>query len=176
MPEPVPTHCFTDGGVGFVNPSPHCGTWAFCHVLDDKIVHQASGVVLPNQDGYGDTVSNNTSELLAIVRCVAALPERWEGVLYGDSLNSLNRFRGKGTPKGVPKLLWQEMLFQRSRHPELKMVLLGGHPTRADLERGVRGDGKLVSPWNVAMDKECCRLAEEFFAANGGRPVWKAKG
>jgi hypothetical protein len=67
---------------------------------------------------------------------------------------------------GVPEWLKDRALEARSnRQWQYDCILVGGHPTRAELAMGCRKDGKQVSKWNVWVDKRCRNLAEK----------WKAK-
>jgi hypothetical protein len=42
-------------------------------------------------------------------------------------------------------------------------VLLGGHPTGEDLERGTNRHGRRVSKWNAHVDEACGRAKVAFF-------------
>src|ERR1044072_235490 len=92
---------YTDGGVIGSNPSLIGGTWAFCYVKNDLFVDARSGSVTPEVIGLAH-VSNNFTELLAIIEALENLPAGWEGSLFTDSEGSLRRAKkpGKGKEKG----------------------------------------------------------------------------
>jgi hypothetical protein len=73
------------------NPSPIGGTWAWCMVnADGTRTRHAYGYVTPADLGT-PTVSNNHTELLALVLGLEALPAGWAGTVYSDSWVSLQR-------------------------------------------------------------------------------------
>ncbi|VTT98912.1 ---NA--- : : RNase_H [Gemmataceae bacterium] len=154
---------YADGGVVAVNPSPHGGTWAWCHVdADNQRVAHASGFVPPEVVGL-PTVSNNVTELIALVSALEALPDGWSGNVYTDSLNALCRVRDHATQKfkACPDHLKERVVKVRRRLGALTFTLLGGHPTRADLRAGHRPDGLPVSEHNVWCDKSCGERAKD---------------
>lgn len=61
-----PNALFCDGGVISKNPSTIGGTWAARLVIEDKPVRHDSGIVFP-LDIYGEPVSNNLTEMLALL-------------------------------------------------------------------------------------------------------------
>jgi ribonuclease HI len=154
---------YCDGGVIGRNPSPHGGTWAYCRIDQAGVrVDHASGYVFPVIPG--NTVSNNVSELYAAVRALESLPDGWTGTLYTDSHVTecrVNRPR-KASMKGVPCGLVEDLENVVDRLGTITVVLLGGHPTKAELYAGMRKDGMLVSSHNVFCDHLCSKLALEF--------------
>lgn len=148
---------YTDGGIIGKNPSEIGGTWAAVFVFQDKVVAERSGVILPADIGM-DTVENNIAETIAILLALEALPFGWNGMVYGDNLNSIRRARDLKIKDAVPKFIKDRLLAVRlDKSPGF--TLLGGHPTKAEVEAGRRADGKLVSKWNVLADKLCCKSA-----------------
>lgn len=155
---------YADGGVIEANPSPHGGTWAWCHVnARGYRLRSAAGLVLP-RDIKLPAVSNNVTEFLALGKCLRALPNGWDGPVCSDSEVTLARLFWKAPGKGLPKGWLDYALANLKRLGILCPTLLGGHPNRAELEAGVRADGKPVSIHNVWCDQECTRIGREFLA------------
>lgn len=155
---------YADGGVVRINPSPIGGTWAWCLVQNGEITLSDSGVILPGD--AGGAVSNNVSELYALVNGLLAMPPRWHGDVYSDSHVTLLRVFQAGRLRGVPVSLTKR-LQRAQRHCNIEAcnpILLSGHPTRKELAAGVSKKGRPVSAWNAWCDKECTRLAKKMFA------------
>lgn len=158
---------FSDGGVIQVNPSPVGGMWAFAHVTDDQVIRSWSGFITPAEICL-DAVSNNVTEFYALLRGLEELPPDWTGVVYTDSWVTLCRFKNprKASMKGIPDLWRQRAVDAVDRfYKELppKFVLLGGHPTKAELASGARKkDGLPVSKHNVFCDKLCTQTGKEY--------------
>jgi ribonuclease HI len=148
---------YADGGVIGANPSSVGGTWAYCLVdaAGHRVLHD-SGVVLPTAEM--PQVTNNITEMLAILYGLDQLPADWHGTVYSDSMVALGRifegWRCSNVPPFVQDHLyraWHRMdAFMRIRH-----VLLDGHPTRDQLARGVGKRGGPVSEHNVYCDQLC---------------------
>jgi ribonuclease HI len=164
---------YCDGGVALKNPSPYCGTWAWLLVEHDKELQRGSGIVEPADVGL-PTVSNNLTELLAALRALQGVPEGWEGTLFTDSGVTMYRI-AQPDRRTLPKF-WYEMLVGLKRTRKFQVVLVGGHPTKADLKKGFNKDGKPVSKWNVACDKMCRNLAQRFLADEEEEPPARKKG
>jgi ribonuclease HI len=173
VPDESPTHAtavtdvFCDGGVCVKNPSPHGGTWAWCHVTAaGEVAASASGTVTPAECGT-PAVSNNQTEFLAALLALEALPAGWSGRVLSDSGVTIARFQGART-RGLSDAWVSRMDAALARLGTLEWVLLGGHPTRADLGKGFRSDGKPVSKWNVHCDRECGKRAKELIPQTVG--------
>lgn len=152
---------YTDGGVIGRNPSAIGGTWAWCLVDDGEVIREGSGIITPN-DISKSTVSNNDTELYAAVRGLEAVGPNFDGVWFTDSKVTIHRLTSHPKFTGCP--LWLRKRAEQLRDArKWTVILLGGHPTKADLKIGKMTDGSPVSEWNVRCDKECCRLAEEDF-------------
>lgn len=152
---------YADGGVISVNPSPIGGTWAFCFVdQHGQRVRTAAGVVTPSSIDL-DTVTNNVTELLALIYGIEQLPDRWSGTVYSDSAVSLQRVFHCGALNNVPWWLVERMQRLRAsgRLARMTGVLLDGHPTRAQLAAGVGKRGNPVSEHNVWCDTACTAAA-----------------
>jgi len=167
---------YCDGGVIGPNPSVRGGTWAF--VLVDALTtedgcHHQSGVVTPAEAGV-DEVTNNLTELLAAVQALEAVHDGWKGTLYTDShVTRCRLVNKKPGMNGIPPALEARMWEQRERLGPLRVVLLDGHPTRAQLASGVGKRGNPCSKWNKKCDDLCRERAFHYDAeraagANGG--------
>lgn len=148
---------YTDGGVIGANPSRVGGTWSYCLVdaAGERIV-EASGVITPAQ-AQMPAITNNLTELLALVYGLERLPLGWAGTVYSDSWVSLQRVFLAAKLRNVPHWLVQRLhALQRSgKLAEMKYELLDGHPTRAELLAGIGKRGHPVSTHNVWADEAC---------------------
>lgn len=161
-----PLDLFTDGGVIGINPSPIGGTWAWCLVdATGKRVCDYSGVITPEQAGL-PAITNNLTELLAIVNGREALPYAWSGTICSDSWVSLQRVFLAAKLKNVPPWLIDRLqkLQRDGWFSGCRWQLLDGHPTKAQLAAGVGKRGAPVSIHNVFCDQECTRLARQVVA------------
>lgn len=156
---------YCDGGVVAKNPSPFAGTWCWATVAplagvpDGEMQQSESGYVRPLSDGL--LVTNNQTEFVAVMMGLEALPSGWSGAVASDSGVTIGRFRDGNKTKGIPEEWAARAAMVVGRLGTLRWVLLGGHPTRKELDLGIRKDGKLVSRHNVFCDKRCGQLAEE---------------
>jgi ribonuclease HI len=152
---------YTDGGCIGPNPSRIGGTWAYCLVnaAGERIV-EASGVITPTQARMS-VVTNNLTELLALVYGLERLPAGWAGTAYSDSWVSLQRVFLAAKLKNVPRWLVERLQkLQRSGHlAAMSYVLLDGHPTKAELATGRGKRGHPVSSHNVWADAACQQAA-----------------
>lgn len=171
---------YGDGGLFSKNPSTVGGAFAWCHVgASGEYIREGRGYVLPQDVGL-DTVTNNVTELLALVFCLEALPDGWSGRLYTDSYVTLCRVRQRepGSMKkagfaGVPDRLRDRVFAQQSRLGFYSVHLLGGHPTPEELIRGKRfKDDFPVSKHNVRCD-EACNAVRAAFEAGNPDPGWR---
>jgi ribonuclease HI len=158
---------YSDGGCVGPNPSPRGGTWAWCLVgPDGGREEEASGFVTPAEAGV-ETVTNNYAELLAAVLALESRPAGWSGVLHTDSQITLYRVERRPPDRkparmaGIPDNLAARLEAVKARLGDYRLVLLGGHPTRAELAAGRRRDGLPCSPHNVYCDLLCSRAARE---------------
>lgn len=152
---------YTDGGVIGANPSLIGGTWAWCMVdASGELRRQAVGWLSPAELG-AEAVSNNHTELLALVLGLEALDADFAGTVYSDSWVSLQRVFLAARLNNVPSWLVERLqAIQRSgRLASLEYTLLDGHPTRAQLDAGIGKRGNPVSKWNVWCDEQCTQMA-----------------
>jgi ribonuclease HI len=155
---------FADGGVIGANPSGIGGTWAYCIVTNGERVNEKSGTITPYEAGL-PAITNNLTEMLALVRGLQALPVSWTGTVYSDSQITLGRVFQGWKWKNIP--LWLHHEYQQARAclvswDKIKWALLQGHPTKAELAAGVGSRGYPVSEHNVWCDKACGLRAAEF--------------
>lgn len=152
---------YADGGVIGVNSSPVGGTWACCHVNDHGVrVYTASGVVLPRQSC--PLITNNLTEMVALVKALEALPEGWHGAVYSDSQITLGRLFLGWKMSGIPDVLIRQgsAALKRLDLARVTWTLLDGHPTKAQLAMGKGKRGNPVSEHNVWCDKQCAKEAQ----------------
>jgi len=158
---------YSDGGVISKNPSHIGGTWAYCLVSETGMVlFDQSGVITPADAGM-ETITNNLTEMLALLRGLEHLGDNFRGTVYSDSQITLGRVSQGWKWTGIPS--WMHAMYRKQRArlahwDEIKFVLLSGHPTAADLERGIGKRGYPVSIHNVACDKACGLAAKEYVA------------
>ncbi len=156
------TALYADGGVISRNPSPIGGTWAYCLVDEHgQRVKEVSKILYPELGM--PLVTNNVTELLALVQGLYALPEDFTGTVYSDSWVSLQRVFLAAKLNNVPTWLIDKLqAFQRTgRLAKMSYVLLDGHPTQAHLLAGKGKRGNPVSEHNVWCDKACGKVAAE---------------
>lgn len=155
---------FADGGVIGANPSGIGGTWAWRMVSNEQVFQQAAGVITPRQADM-PAITNNLTEMLALVRGLQALPVSWAGTVYSDSQITLGRVFQCWKWKNIPMWLHHEYQEARSRlvnWEQIRGVLLQGHPTKAELAAGVGSRGYPVSEHNVWCDMACGLRAADF--------------
>lgn len=159
---------YVDGGVIAVNPSPFGGTYAYRLVMDDGQCVGAADVVTVAQ--MGGLVTNNQTEMLALLEGLKHLPTDWTGTIYSDSMVTLGRAFSGFKWKNIP--VWMHKLYQVERKrlihwDQIKHVQLDGHPTRKQLEAGIGKRGNPVSEHNVWCDAECGKAGAAFMDALG---------
>jgi len=177
----VPTAAYCDGGVIGSNPSSLGGTWAV--VLLDAAGEPyvtASGVVTPEQIAGRPLITNNYTELLAAVEAMERLPEAWTGTLHTDSnVTRCLIVNKRPSMAGIPEDLQRRLAAAKSRlggawtpgedrrgaTGGICVVLLNGHPTKAELAAGIGKRGLPTSKWNVLCDKMCGDEAKRFVEA-----------
>jgi ribonuclease HI len=158
------TALFADGGVIGRNPSTVGGT--YCYVALDgaeNVLDLAGGVITP-AEARMPAISNNLTELLALVAGLEAMPEGWHGTVYSDSQVSLGRLFQGWKITNIPGWLVARTTraLRRVDTERIWHVLLDGHPSKAQLAAGVGSRGHSVSVWNCRCDAECRRLAQVY--------------
>ena len=152
---------FCDGGCIKTNPSPYGGTWCWCLVEDKKILTSDNGVLSPKEAKL-PKITNNVMELFAAVLALESREKDWNGVLHTDSMITKYRLTNGNSFNGVPQWLRVRTLDLR-RMRKWSVELVGGHPTRLELEQGnLKKNGFPTSPFNVFCDKNCNIMAKLF--------------
>ncbi len=158
------SNLYCDGGVIGHNPSPIGGTWAFRRVDRGLVMAEQSGVITP-ETAELPAITNNLTEMLALVRGLQSLPNYWTGTIFSDSQITLGRAFLGWKWKNIPMWLHHEFQKERTRLTRWNLidhVLLQGHPTRAELNAGTGSRGYPVSEHNVWCDLACGQQASEF--------------
>ena len=154
---------FADGGIIGRNPSPIGGTWAWVAVdAAGDVVAQASGIIPAPPGG---TVSNNLAEFVAVVQALEQMPDGWAGTLASDSAVTLGRLCQEWKLTGLPWTWIRRGMLVLQRLGPITPLLLQGHPTRADLARGIGAKrGYPVSIHNVTCDRLCQEAGRAYLA------------
>src|SRR5262249_31386011 len=152
---------YADGGVIQKNPSSIDGTWAWCAVdAEGNRVIEKGGVV---EAPPGRPITNNHMEQIAITLALEAMPDGWSGTVYSDSMVALGRVFKGWRIKNLPPNVAKRSAAAVARLGQIKVVLLQGHPTQADLAAGIGAKRNLpVSEHNVWADNECGRQAKAY--------------
>jgi hypothetical protein len=161
--KPYPEFLYVDGGVISRNPSGLGGTWCALHVHEGKVIKKLSGILTPPElNPRLKFITNNHMEAYAALQALLSVPLDWNGCLWTDSMITLHRFRSSLSFKGMPTSLTEQVL-ERRRGAPYTVRHLKGHPSNKELAAGVSKNGLVVSVFNQMCDKECARLAAEFF-------------
>jgi len=159
---------FCDGGVVEKNPSVIGGTYAFCLIEDERSLIDGYYFRSCNSLKLSE-VTNNITEMMALVKGLQYLPPGWEGTICSDSMITLGRAFDGWKCKNLPRWLISRLEFEKNRlvnWKNIKHILHAGHPTKAQLEAGVGRHGLPVSKWNVWCDKHCALAYEEYKVKN----------
>ena len=148
---------FVDGGVVGTNPSLFGGTYAWRQVVNGVAALEGAHFITP-ADARVPAVTNNLTEMLAMIKGMESLPHDWNGTVLSDSQITLGRVFLGWKWNNVPA--WVHRRFQSVRarlanYEAFEHVLLAGHPTRKQLEAGVGRHGYRVSIHNVWCDEAC---------------------
>jgi ribonuclease HI len=160
---------YVDGGVIRKNPSTIGGTWAARVLADGVVIVDQSGVITPDEAQLPE-ITNNLTEMVAMVRGLQLLPADWIGRVCSDSQVTLGRVFLGWRWRGIP--LWLHHEYQAARErlagwDKISHILLDGHPTKAQLAAGYGKRGHRVSCHNVWCDQACQAAAEQFLRENG---------
>lgn len=153
---------YCDGGMIGTNPSRIGGTWAFCFIGESgQRIYEKSGYVFPGRYDK-DVVTNNHTEFEAMGRMLRALPEKWSGMVYSDSRLTIGRAFRNWKCKGIPDHIQASMRAAVKRLGNVTPVLVGGHPTKEEMQKGKRADGMPCSTHNDWCDRECQRRGRTY--------------
>lgn len=148
---------YTDGGVVGSNPSSIGGTVAF-YIIGQKneVLSNYSSFLHPNFMG-SDKVTNNQTELWALLLGLAHLKPDQIAHVYCDSEISLGRVFKNYAMANIPKFMFYVLMHikRMENFKKLEYTLLSGHPTKRQLELGTGKGGRPVSEWNVNCDRDC---------------------
>lgn len=156
-------YLYTDGGVVLKNPSTIGGTWAWCLVEDNKVIRQDSGYITPKQM-RSPTVTNNQTELLAVVYGLADLEYNIVVEVRSDSEITLGRVFKNYSFNNIPTWMILKLKGEKTRLTNFRKFtyeLMDGHPTQAQIEKGIGKKGHVTSHWNAWCDEECKRQARK---------------
>lgn len=159
---------FVDGGVIGHNPSEIGGTMAWRRVEYGSVLKQGSAIITPSGARL-PVITNNLTEMLALIMGFEELPESWIGTVCSDSMVTLGRVFMGWKWKNIPTWIHRRYQYERRRlkyFEQFNYVLLDGHPTKAQLELGFGKRGHPVSEHNVWCD-EACGLKAQFFQVGG---------
>ncbi|MDR3572831.1 MAG: hypothetical protein P4L50_03135 [Anaerolineaceae bacterium] len=153
---------FCDGGVVGKNPSEIGGTWAFRLLTDGIVTCEKSGHITP-EDAQMPVVTNNLTEMIALIKGLQNTPTDWIGTVCSDSQVTLGRVFQGWKWNGIP--LWMHKQFQQivkehTNWDKIDYVRLDGHPTKEQLKSGIGKRGGPVSIHNQWCDKACGKQAE----------------
>lgn len=158
-----PIALYADGGIVGKNGSPKAGTWAFRVTQNNLVVKEDSGILRYTDDT--PHISNNVTELLAVIEGLKSLEPEWCGTIYSDSKITLGRVFCSWAMMNIPEWLILELNKQKRRLLNFSIFtygLLSGHPTKAHLNKGTGKNGHLVSIHNQWCDEECKRQKMKF--------------
>lgn len=164
---PLINELYVDGGVIRKNPSPIGGTWAARVISNKVVVAEYCGVITPDHAKM-TTISNNLTEMLALVRGLEFLPSDWIGTVFSDSEVTLGRaFKGYKWG-GIPNWLEREFRRQKARllnWHDFEYVNLQGHPTIDEIKAKISKTGRPVSHHNKWCDDACSRAGNDYYVA-----------
>lgn len=168
MPHQKPNdELYVDGGVIKKNPSPIGGTWAARIIKNNVVVLEDAGVITPEYARMA-VISNNLTEMAALVFGLQHLPDDWKGTVYSDSAVTLGRAFKDYKWGGIPNWLQAAFRKQKSRliyWHDFDYVNLQGHPTIEEIKAKVSKNGRPVSHHNKWCDDACSRVGDAYFKA-----------
>jgi hypothetical protein len=131
--------------------------------VDGERLTSDSGVITPAEVGL-PLVTNNVTELYAILEARESMPYAWSGTIHSDSWVSLQRVFLAARLHNVPGWLVERLqrLQRDGWFAGCSWKLLDGHPTKAQLAAGVGKRGHPVSEHNVWCDQACTQAARAY--------------
>src|SRR5688500_18958595 len=102
---------YVDGGVIVTNPSIIGGTYAWRVVYYEGAPLGRGAVVTTSQ--MGGLVTNNQTEMLALLEGLKRLPDHFNGTIYSDSQVTLGRIFMGWKWKNIPA--WMHTLYKEQR-------------------------------------------------------------
>src|SRR5262245_43361803 len=121
---------YADGGCILKNPSTVGGTWAWCAVdaQGNRVIER--GGVTPATETR--EITNNHMEQIAVTLALEAMPAGWSGKVYSDSQIALGRVFKGWRIRNLPANVARRSAAAVERLGRIDIVLLQGHPTKAD--------------------------------------------
>jgi ribonuclease HI len=159
------TALYTDGGVIGSNPSAIGGTYAYRVVDEDGSCEGEAFVVASDRNRGLGLVTNNQTEMLAMLKGLKQLRSDFAGTIYSDSAVTLGRVFNGWKWNKIP--MWMQAMYREERSrfqhwDQIQHVLLDGHPTRAQLAAGTGKRGHPVSEHNVWCDQACTEAGQRY--------------
>lgn len=164
-----PHQLFCDGGLIGSNGNNKGGTWACRLVANGTVIVEDSGVVLP-YDVRPCDVTNNLTEMLALLHGLEILPRDWRGTIWSDSKITLGRVFCGWHMSNIPKWMSDRLECQKAgliHWNQIQYGLMDGHPTAAHLALGTGKRGHPVSVHNKAVDNLCKKQARAYLFSLG---------
>jgi ribonuclease HI len=162
---------YADGGVIGSNPSAIGGTYAYRLIEENgEVGHYIDGAFVLTSQMNGGVVTNNHTEMWAVLSALELVPDAWAGTLYSDSQITLGRVFMGWKWANVPKFMHEKYQVLRARlvnFNDIKYVRLDGHPTKAQLQAGKGKRGGPVSEHNVWCDHACTDAGKNYLAQVG---------
>jgi ribonuclease HI len=159
---PNVSRLYADGGVIHSNPSEIGGMWAFRAVTENGVVILEHGGVVPATSQR--RITNNQTEVIALVLALEAMPEGWSGKVYSDSQFALGVMFEELRWRTAPPNVLQRAEAAVARAGQITAIHLKGHPTQAELAKGFARCGTPVSVHQVWCDKKCTELGRSYVA------------
>ncbi len=123
-----------DGGCRLANPSKHGGMWAFRHLnRAHQAVREACGAVTVPEVSPLTTVTNNFTEVLAVLIALEFLPDGWSGKVRTDSLHTIRVFRDDYDRYWLIEGVKLRIVNVLDRLGDLSYELLAGHPSKKEI-------------------------------------------
>ncbi|MEI6415740.1 MAG: RNase H family protein [Pseudomonadota bacterium] len=161
------TKLYADGGVIQKNPSEIGGTWAWIMVNElDQHVDSSWGTITP-AEARMPAITNNLTEMLALICGLERLPANFAGTVYSDSKISLGRLHWGWKWSNIPTWMHRRFTSAITRldnwdMDRIQFIHLDGHPTQEQLASGIGKCGNPVSAWNVRCDKLCEEAGRDY--------------
>lgn len=158
------TRLFTDGGVIGSNPSAIGGTVAFCMQFSGAGQLKYARAFSAKQLKV-DEVTNNQTELYAVILGLGYLFEEEIACIYSDSEITLGRLFKGYAMKNIPEFMVNKLSKERKRlinWHRFQSILLKGHPTWMELNNGISKTGRPVHSLNKWCDEQCSKKAHEY--------------
>ena len=115
--------------------------------------------------GVMASITNNLTELLAMIYGLEKLPADFKGTICSDSQITLGRVFWGWQWSNIPGWMHQRFQVARGRLQNFGLITplqLDGHPTEAQLEARIGKRGNPVSIHNVWCDRACGEAGQNY--------------